>query len=126
MNYLQYKSDEMYSSTQLIRQSKMIFDKLNKNEIEKAIILRDGRPSFMLLDFKTYERIMTEYMKLKEPDNAPIAHKKSSIQPESETTYKESLDEKEQAELEKALEEIENLDMSSNELSKEELKEFWD
>ncbi len=57
MNYLRYSSDEMFSSTELIRKSKKIFDKLNKKEIEKAIILRDGKPGFMLLDFQTYEKI---------------------------------------------------------------------
>ena len=60
MNYLRYSSDEMFSSTELIRKSKMIFDKLNKEEIEKAIILRDGKPGFMLLDFATYEKIMKD------------------------------------------------------------------
>lgn len=66
MNYLRYSSDEMFSSTELIRKSKMIFDKLNKKEVEKAIILRDGKPGFMLLDFATYEKIMKEYIELKE------------------------------------------------------------
>ena len=64
MNYLRYSSDEMFSSTELIRKSKSIFDKLNKKQIEKAIILRDGKPGFMLLDFATYEKIMREFEKL--------------------------------------------------------------
>jgi len=64
MNYLRYSSDEMFSSTELIRKSKNIFDKLNKKQIEKAIILRDGKPGFMLLDFATYEKIMKEFEKL--------------------------------------------------------------
>jgi len=64
MNYLRYSSDEMFSSTELIRKSKNIFDKLNKKQIEKAIILRDGKPGFMLLDFATYEKIMREFEKL--------------------------------------------------------------
>ena len=64
MNYLRYSSDEMFSSTELIRKSKKIFDKLNKKEIEKAIILRDGKPGFMLLDFATYEKIMKNYERL--------------------------------------------------------------
>ena len=66
MNLLQYTSEEMYSSTDLIRKSKMIFEKLQKKKIEKAIILRDGKPGFMLLDFETYEKLMTEYIYLKE------------------------------------------------------------
>ena len=65
MSLLQYTSKEMFSSTELIRKSKNVFDKLAKDEIEKAIILRDGKPSFMLLDFNKYEDIMTEYLAMK-------------------------------------------------------------
>lgn len=65
MSLLQYTSKEMFSSTELIRKSKNVFDKLSKDEIEKAIILRDGKPSFMLLDFNKYEDIMTEYLSMK-------------------------------------------------------------
>ena len=65
MNYLQYKSSEMFSSTQLIRKSKTIFDKIETKEIEKAVILRDGKPSFIMLDFELYELLMAEYIKLK-------------------------------------------------------------
>ncbi|PIF03661.1 MAG: hypothetical protein CSA86_05075 [Arcobacter sp.] len=65
MGLLLYKSDEMYSSTELIRKSKMIFDKVLNNKIEKAIILRDGKPCFLLMEFKKYEKIMGEYEELK-------------------------------------------------------------
>lgn len=65
MGLLQYTSDEMYSSTELVRKSKNIFDKLNKKEIEKAIILRDGKPGIILLDFNEYEKIMKDYLELK-------------------------------------------------------------
>ena len=51
MSLLQYTSDEMFSATDLVRKNKSIFDKLQKKEIEKAIILRDGKPSIMMLDF---------------------------------------------------------------------------
>ncbi len=67
MNYLNYTSSEMFSSTQLIRNSKTIFDKLQKNkDIQKAIILRDGKPSFILLDFHFYEKLMREHINLQE------------------------------------------------------------
>ena len=69
MTHLLYSSNEMFSSTQLVRQSKKIFDKLSSNEIEKAVILRDGKPNFMLLDFNTYESIMKEFIQLKEDQN---------------------------------------------------------
>jgi len=69
MTHLLYSSNEMFSSTQLVRQSKKIFDKLSTNEIEKAIILRDGKPNFMLLDFNSYEEIMKDYIELKNMQN---------------------------------------------------------
>ena len=65
MGLLSYKSDEMYSSTELIRKSKMIFDKVLDKKIDKAIILRDGKPTFLLMEFKKYEKIMAEYEELK-------------------------------------------------------------
>jgi len=66
MALLLYKSNEMFSSTELIRKSKMIFDKILGKKIEKAIILRDGKPSFLLMEFAKYEKIMAEYEELKE------------------------------------------------------------
>jgi PHD/YefM family antitoxin component YafN of YafNO toxin-antitoxin module len=51
----------MYSSTQLIRHSKSIFNKIIDKEINKAIIFRDGKPSFILLDFEKYESIMAKF-----------------------------------------------------------------
>lgn len=66
MALLLYKSNEMFSSTELIRKSKMIFDKIVNDEIEKAIILRDGKPGFLLMDFYKYEQIMAEYEELKQ------------------------------------------------------------
>ncbi len=68
MNHLLYSSNEMYSSTELIRKSKTIFNKILSEEIDKAIILRDGKPSFMLLNFDKYEKIMAEYDILKAKD----------------------------------------------------------
>ncbi len=66
MGLLQYTSKEMFSSTELVRRSKYIFDKLNSNEIEKAIVLRDGKPGVILLDFNYYEELINEYLSLKE------------------------------------------------------------
>lgn len=66
MGLLLYKSNEMFSSTELIRKSKTIFNKIINNEIEKAIVLRDGKPSFLLMDFEKYENIMAEFETLKE------------------------------------------------------------
>jgi hypothetical protein len=61
MSYLLYSSDEMFSATELLRKSKNIFDKVSTNKIDKAIILRDGKPTFLLFDFKKYESIMKDY-----------------------------------------------------------------
>jgi hypothetical protein len=150
MNLLNYTSKEMFSSTELIRKSKTIFDKVNKKEIEKAIILRDGKPSFMLLDFDTYEKLMGEYISLKENKvlknkttqakivqekieepmvkNIPEVAKQDIVLKENEVLDTLEL-ELNDADLEDALAEIEKLDIGikKTQLSKEEsLKEFWD
>ena len=65
MSYLLYSSDEMFSATELLRKSKSIFDRITTKVIDKAIILRDGRPTFILFNFKEYERIMGDYEKYK-------------------------------------------------------------
>jgi flagella basal body P-ring formation protein FlgA len=149
MNLLNYTSKEMFSSTELIRKSKTIFDKINKKEIEKAIILRDGKPSFMLLDFETYEALMGEYISLKEkrvknqvvkkaiPDviktDEKVAEKIEAIKIDTPIIKEEDLNtidlELNDADLEDALAQIEKLDIGikNTDLSKEEsLKEFWD
>lgn len=135
MNLLQYTSNEMYSSTQLIRNSKMIFEKIIDNEIDKAIILRDGKPSFMLLDFEKYEKIMNEYIELKNKDkkhklktiktNKNIPKDKESVE---EIKVEKDVDKKE--ELNKLStgnkKEIIKSNINLNKDSDEHLKEFWD
>ena len=79
MTHLLYASDEMFSSTQLVRKSKDIFDKLSTNKIDKAVILRDGKPNFMLLDFHKYEEIMKEYQELKSNSSSEIHTSKHNI-----------------------------------------------
>ena len=88
MGLLLYKSDEMYSSTELIRKSKMIFDKVLDKKIDKAIILRDGKPCFLLMEFKKYEKIMAEYEELKAYVES---HKKSTTSKKRNTNIKEKV-----------------------------------
>ena len=134
MSLLQYTSKEMFSSTELVRKNKSIFDKLNKKEIEKAVILRDGKPSIMLLDFEEYERIIADYISLKEksPSTQNISTQKKIVEePKIEQIIKKPI-EKSQVddEFKIALEEIEKLDFNLNQKEikdkVEPLKEFWD
>ncbi len=134
MSLLQYTSKEMFSSTELVRKNKSIFDKLNKKEIEKAVILRDGKPSIMLLDFEEYERIIADYISLKEksPSTQNISTQKKIVEePKIEQIIKKPI-EKSQVddEFKIALKEIEKLDFNSNQKETkdkvEPLKEFWD
>lgn len=126
MSLLQYTSKEMFSSTELVRKSKNIFDKLNKKEIEKAIILRDGKPGIILLDFNEYERIISEYINLKDKNKnhsltEKVETKKEEIIEKKESEkyeYKSTIDELEKLEFE--------LDYKSNKEKEEPLKEFWD
>jgi hypothetical protein len=116
MGLLQYTSDEMYSSTELVRKSKNIFDKLNKKEIEKAIILRDGKPGIILLDFNEYERIIKEYLELKNKTKNIIPQKieKEVVNDDYESTLKD-------------IEKLDfNFDLEQTKEKEEPLKEFWD
>ncbi len=119
MSLLQYTSKEMFSSTELIRKSKMVFDKVGDKEIEKAIILRDGKPSFILMDFEEYEKIMSEYLKLK----GKISDK-SHINPIKENKAKEKIEETLEIKDEVLAPSIKE---KKDEIKKEDsgLKDFW-
>lgn len=128
MNYLQYKSNEMYSSTQLIRKSKLIFDKIESKEIEKAVILRDGKPSFILMDFELYENIMNEYIQLKEKKEKLFSQE---IKQENSNIEVNKLQENEhqssdQDSLLKKLDSIEGVINNDTNIKSDNLKEFWE
>ena len=143
MSLLQYTSKEMFSSTELVRKSKNIFDKLNRKEIEKAIILRDGKPNTILLDFEEYEKIMTDYLKLKGKDVGEIpsieSEKNETVKSDKNISKKENIEDKkissntkiEDQDFQAALNKIDDLEFftDNSELKKdkdETLKEFWD
>ncbi|MDN5101154.1 hypothetical protein PJV93_03680 [Aliarcobacter butzleri] len=143
MSLLQYTSKEMFSSTELVRKSKNIFDKLNRKEIEKAIILRDGKPNTILLDFEEYEKIMTDYLKLKGKDIVEIpsieSEKNETVKSDKNISKKENIEDIkissntkiEDEDFQAALNKIDDLEFftDSNQLKKdkdETLKEFWD
>lgn len=130
MGLLQYTSNEMFSSTELVRKNKSIFDKLNKKEIEKAIILRDGKPGIILMDFTKYEEIMKEYLSLKESKNYDKQDNIKALKNEQLTQIEEEKNSIQDDELKSALDEIDKIDFSfDSNLAKEKseaLKEFWD
>lgn len=123
MSLLQYSSKEMFSATDLVRKNKSIFDKLNSNEIQKAVILRDGKPSAILLDFNEYERIIGEFLSLKNisTDNQDFIQNKKV---ENKTKIEISDDE-----YKAALLEIEKIGKNISDDKKidkaEALKDFW-
>ena len=133
MSLLQYTSDEMFSATDLVRKNKSIFDKLQKKEIEKAIILRDGKPSIMMLDFSEYEKLMKDYMSLKAGNSTNINTKTiNETVIEGQTIKSDS--KISQEDYEAAMKEIEKISFSSDFSIKEDdeqktpqaLKEFWE
>lgn len=137
MDLLQYRSNEMFSSTELIRKSKMVFDKISKKDIEKAVILRDGKPSFILMDFQKYEELISEYLELKEnAKNKSKVIKNETLQKNEilelneDQKLKEDFDEINSDDLEDALAQIEQLDLELEKkpvIKKEEqLKDFWE
>ncbi len=133
MSLLQYTSDEMFSATDLVRKNKSIFDKLQKKEIEKAIILRYGKTSIMMLDFSEYEKLMKDYLNLKAGNSTNINTKTINETVVEEKTIK--TDSKiSQEDYEAAMKEIEKISFSSDFSIKEDdeqktpqaLKEFWE
>ena len=133
MSLLQYTSDEMFSATDLVRKNKSIFDKLQKKEIEKAIVLRDGKPSIMMLDFSEYEKLMKDYLNLKAGNSTNINTKTINETVVEEKTIK-SDSKISQEDYEAAMKEIEQISFSSDFSIKEDdeqkapqaLKEFWE
>ena len=135
MSLLQYTSDEMFSATELVRKNKTIFDKLQKKDIEKAIILRDGKPSIIVMDFVEYEKIMKEYLDLKYAKNTnsntqrdnedKSLVKLSSISQKADSKISED-------EYELAMKEIEKIsfdtDLSQDDdlTNSQPLKDFWE
>ncbi len=111
MSLLQYTSDEMFSATDLVRKNKSIFDKLQKKEIEKAIILRDGKPSIMMLDFSEYEKLMKDYLNLKAGNSTNINTKTINETVVEEKTIK-SDSKISQEDYEAAMKEIEQISFS--------------
>lgn len=141
MSLLQYTSDEMFSATDLVRKNKLIFDKLQKKEIEKAVILRDGKPSIIMIDFIEYEKLMKDYLSLKGGNfttNLKTNQSQNlddiSINIKPEESKKIIYDEKiNQDEYKTALEEIEKIGFSQDfsinseeEKNSQPLKEFWE
>ena len=133
MSLLQYTSDEMFSATDLVRKNKSIFDKLQKKEIEKAIILRDGKPSIIMLDFSEYEKLMKDYLSLKAGNSTNINTKTiNETVIEGQTIKSDS--KISQEDYEAAMKEIEQISFSSDFSIKEDdeqktpqaLKEFWE
>lgn len=94
MALLLYKSNEMYSSTELIRDNTIIFEKIREREIEKAVILEEGKPRFLLMDFEQYEEIVSEYEELQSYVNkmkkAPLESKESNDVKQKEIQEKET------------------------------------
>lgn len=106
MSLIQYTSDEMFSATDLVRKNKYIFDKIQSKEIQKAIILRDGKPSAIIFDFIEYEKIMKEYLSLKSNTDSKSDDKIEKISKISDDKITKD-------DYETALKEIENLSANS-------------
>lgn len=127
MPLLQYSSKEMFSATDLVRKNKYIFDKLNSKEIKKAVILKDGKPSFIMMDFDFYEEIIEEYEKLKSRNRKIVDDKKEEIPSINNNQESNEFDKISEDEFKKALEDIEKLEKQNNieNIKSDELKDFW-
>lgn len=127
MNLLTYTSKEMFSSTELIRKSKMVFEKLHNDEIEKAVILRDGKPSLILMDFEKYEKIIQAYENEEVTKTKDIPIKRKALKPiVEEKKIITSINQIDDLDLQKAFDEIENLDMEIKAIENSKTRETKD
>ena len=138
MSLIQYTSDEMFSATDLVRKNKYIFDKISAKEIEKAVILRDGKPSAIIFDFLEYEKIMKEYLSLKAKystnQNRNIKEPQEKIAEEQKSHKKKSDEKISNDDFEAALKEIEKLttniefsfDKEEATQKEKQLGDFWE
>ncbi|RXJ81484.1 hypothetical protein [Arcobacter sp. F2176] len=130
---LQYKSNEMIPSTQLIRKSKLVFDSIHNDKIEKAVILRDGKPSFILMDFKKYEEIVNYFLnnnisidnELDMLEEITTVNKEINLPKEVDKSFNKVKEEKKSSLLEK-LDSIEGIIINDKTDVQENLKDFWE
>ncbi|PLY10824.1 MAG: hypothetical protein C0626_04110 [Arcobacter sp.] len=138
---LQYKSNEMIPSTQLIRKSKQVFDAIQYNEVDKAVILRDGKPSFLLMDFGKYEELinffisnklsvdkelaMLETINIKETERIEEKIDTSTIDKEINEEINIEHQSKKSALLDK-LDNIEGIINNDKTVIQDNLKDFWE
>ncbi|ADG91810.1 conserved hypothetical protein [Arcobacter nitrofigilis DSM 7299] len=130
---IQYKSNEMIPSTQLIRKSKLVFDSIQNKDIEKAVILRDGKPSFILMDFKKYEEIIDYFLnknisidsELELLEEINTKEKEVKISKEIKQDINKQKEEKKSSLLEK-LDSIEGIINNDKTNVQENLKDFWE
>jgi len=96
MGLLLYKSDEMFSQEELEKNSKVIFQKITDNEIDKAIILNDSKAKFLVMDFQKYEDIMAEYEILRDRYNAEYTEKTIEVKNDIEEQSEQIIPEKQE------------------------------
>lgn len=136
----------MFSATQLIRKSKKIFDDIENRKIEKGVILRDGKPSFIMLEFRQYEKLMKRLIELEEEENKSINIKENLaiddlnidnleiINDEKDTEEDKELYKSEDKKVEKSskdaiLEKLDSIDgiiNNDNKKDEDKYKEFWE
>ncbi|MGB5919127.1 hypothetical protein [Arcobacter sp.] len=130
---LQYKSNEMIPSTQLIRKSKQVFDSIHNEKIDKAVILRDGKPSFILMDFKKYEEMVNYFLnnnisidnELDLLEEIATINKELNLPKEINQSDNKQKEEKKSSLLEK-LDSIEGVINNDKTDVQENLKDFWE
>lgn len=59
------RADQAISATDVQRNAKAIFDKLQSGEQDKFVVLRDNKPAFVMLPVATYEALLEELQGLR-------------------------------------------------------------
>lgn len=59
------RADQAITATDLQRDAKAIFNKLQSGEQDRFVVMRNGKPEFVLMPVTTYESIVCELMELR-------------------------------------------------------------
>ncbi len=59
------RADQAISATDVQRNSKEIFNKLQRGEQDKFVVMSDNRPAFVMLSLRAYEAMLEELQALR-------------------------------------------------------------
>lgn len=70
------RADQAISATDLQRNAKALFDKMQRGEQDKYVVMRDNKPAFVMLPVATYEAMLNDLDELERLRAATVGNDK--------------------------------------------------